>query len=131
MLTTSDFFSLFPEFTTTDPDNLAQISSALTMTFAANCGFLGMPENVQPVAMGLDAASYLMVSGYNCPNTPFASGNAQIKSVESYDDEIEFYQASNNAMEGQYNKYQILLNSMIAKYGAWAVSAQGSCGGCL
>ncbi|MGL4880510.1 MAG: hypothetical protein ACRC8K_05535, partial [Waterburya sp.] len=58
MLSSVDFLAIFPEFA-----GNTQIPTALAVTYALNCGYLGLDEAIRPYAMALNAASYLVASG--------------------------------------------------------------------
>lgn len=128
MLTISTFKALLPEFTDYDD---ALIQSAITITYALNCGYVGLEGAIRETALGLSVASYLVSNrgnseGLTQESIPGVAGNQNIKRYKSYDDEIEFYQDTSSNLEEASNSYQRTLNSLIDSSYLGGIAIPGS-----
>lgn len=134
MLSSVDFLAIFPEFT-----GNTQIPTALTVTYAMNCGYLGLDEAIRPYAMALSVASYLVANGDPVaamtalaanPTIGSALGAQAISEYQSHEDTIKFFTPRGKKTSDYTNHYQRVLNEMIDNGYMGAISVPGYCGGC-
>jgi hypothetical protein len=134
MLSSADFLAIFPEFT-----GNPQIPTQLAITFAMNCGYLGLDEAVRPYAMALEAASALVASGNPVAAMAFMEANPSlgsplgaqaIQSYKSHEDEIQFFVPRGKTVREYTNHYQRILNQLIENQVVTFLGVPGSCGGC-
>jgi hypothetical protein len=116
MITLTQLHSFIPALVTTDPVALSNQQAAITITFAENCGYLGLPPAVRDIAQALAAASF-MQSGKEQPK--------EVNQYKSYDDQITYF----SRPPTDKNPYKTALDKILDTH-SFPVSAEGSCGDC-